>query len=142
MQGQALPVSPVIDPTPEQFRALVESEDDSPIAMVNLIRFKERATGIDEGMTGAEAYATYGQNIAPYLLAAGGEVLVATNSVESVVGPSEPEWDMVLIVRYPSRKAFVGMISDPGYQKEHEHREAGVEEARLILSSLAFGGAT
>jgi len=139
MQGSELPVSPVIDPTPEQFKALVESEDDSPIVMVNLIRFKERATGIDEGLSGAEAYATYGRNIAPYLAAAGGEVLAATNSVESVIGPADPEWDMVLLVRYPSRKAFVGMIGDPGYQREHEHRAAGVEEARLILSA-EFGG--
>jgi len=129
----------VIDPTPEQFKALASSEDESPIVMVNLIRFKERATGIDEGKTGAEAYAIYGRNIAPYLAAAGGEVIAATNSVESVIGPEEPEWDMVLLVRYPSRKAFVGMITDPGYQKEHEHRAAGVEEARLILSTQAFG---
>jgi uncharacterized protein (DUF1330 family) len=129
----------VIDPTREQFKALASSEDESPIVMVNLIRFKERATGIDEGKTGAEAYAIYGRNIAPYLAAAGGEVIAATNSVESVIGPEEPEWDMVLLVRYPSRKAFVGMITDPGYQKEHEHRAAGVEEARLILSTQAFG---
>lgn len=129
----------MIDPTPEQFKALTSSEDESPIVMVNLIRFKERATGIDEGKTGAEAYAIYGRNIAPYLAAAGGEVIAATNSVESVIGPEEPEWDMVLLVRYPSRKAFVGMITDPGYQKEHEHRAAGVEEARLILSTQAFG---
>ncbi len=134
-------MSPVIDPTPEQFRALVGSEDESPIVMVNLVRLKDRATGIDEGKSGAEAYATYGKNIAPYLAEVGGEVLLATNSVESVIGPEEPEWDMVLLVRYPSRKAFVSMISNPGYQKEHEHREAGVEEARLILSQLAFGGA-
>jgi hypothetical protein len=33
------------------------------------------------------------------------------------------------------------MISNPGYQKEHEHRAAGLEEARLILSELNFHGA-
>lgn len=140
MQGPGLSVKRVIDPTPEQFQALAGSEDDSPIVMVNLIRFKDRATGIDEGRSGAEAYATYGKNIAPYLAEVGGEVLLATRSVESVIGPAEPEWDMVLLVRYPSRKAFVTMISNPGYQREHEHRAAGVEEARLILSALAFGG--
>jgi len=131
---------PVIDPTPEQFRALVESEDDSPIVMVNLIRLRDQATGIDAGKTGAEAYATYGRNIAPYLAEVGGEVLAATNSIESVIGPEAPEWDLVLLVRYPSRQAFVRMITNPGYQKEHEHRAAGVEEARLILSGLAGGG--
>ncbi len=130
----------MIDPTPEQFKALIESEDSSPIVMVNLIRFRERATGIDEGRTGAEAYAAYGQGIAPYLAKVGGEVLTATSSVESVIGPEEPEWDAVLLVRYPSRQAFIEMVSDPGYQQEHEHRAAGVEEARLILSDLSFGG--
>ena len=130
----------MIDPTEAQLRSLVESDDGSPIVMVNLIRFLERATGIDEGMSGAEAYATYGRNIAPYLEEVGGEVLVATTSVESVIGPDRPEWDMVLLVRYPSRKAFLAMIGNPGYQREHEHRAAGVEEARLILSSLSFGG--
>ncbi|HMU27908.1 MAG TPA: DUF1330 domain-containing protein [Solirubrobacterales bacterium] len=131
-------MSPVIDPTPEQFKALVESDDDSPIVMVNLIRFKDQATGIDEGRTGAEAYATYGQNIARYLAEVGGEVLIATASVESIIGPEQAEWDAVLLVRYPSRKAFIQMITNPGYQKEHEHRAAGVEEARLILSGLQY----
>lgn len=138
MQGQELSVSPVIDPTPEQFKTLVESEDDSPIVMVNLIRFKDEATGIDEGRSGAEAYATYGQNIAPYLAEVGGEVLIATESVDSIIGPEEPEWDATILVRYPSRKAFIQMITNPGYQKEHEHRAAGVEEARLILSGLQY----
>jgi uncharacterized protein (DUF1330 family) len=137
VQGEGVPV---IDPTPDQFRALAESKDESPIVMVNLVRFKDQATGIDEGMTGAEAYATYGQNIAPYLAEIGGEVLAATASVESIIGPDEPEWDAVILVRYPSRQAFIQMVSNPGYQKEHEHRSAGLEEARLILSGLTFGG--
>lgn len=131
----------MIDPTPEQARALAESDDESPIVMVNLIRLKEQATGIDEGMTGAEAYGIYGQNIAPYLAEVGGELLMATHSVESVIGPEQPEWDMVLLVAYPSRQAFLDMVSNPGYQREHEHREAGVAEARLILSGLVYGGA-
>lgn len=130
----------MIDPTPEQVRSLVESEDESPIVMVNLIRLKDEATGIDQGKTGAEAFAAYGRGIAPYLAEVGGEVLAATDSVEGIIGPAEPEWDLVLLVRYPSRQAFVRMISNPGYQREHEHRAAGVEEARLILSRLAFGG--
>lgn len=132
----------MIDPSPDQIKALVDSEDPSPIVMVNLVRFKEQATGIDEGMSGAQAYSTYGVNIAPYMAEVGGEVLLATSSVESIIGPAHPEWDMVLLVKYPSRKAFLGMVTNPGYQKEHEHRAAGVEEARLILSELAFGGTT
>ena len=58
-------MSPVIDPTPEQFKALVESDDDSPIVMVNLIRFKAIRRPESTRAGPGEAYATYGQNIAP-----------------------------------------------------------------------------
>ena len=47
--------------------------------MVNLMRFKERADGIDadDGITGAEAYARYGAAVQPYLEGVGGRVLLA-----------------------------------------------------------------
>lgn len=128
-----------VNPSEAQVAALIGSDDESPIVMINLVRFKEQADGIDEGKTGAEAYATYGQNIAPYLEGVGGKVLLAVSCEESIIGPEAAEWDMMITVQYPSRQAFVKMITDPGYLKEHEHRTAGLAEARLILSKPAFG---
>lgn len=129
-----------VNPSEAQVASLVGSDDESPIVMVNLLRFKEQADGIDEGMTGAEAYAIYGANIQKYLEGVGGQVLLAVACEESIIGPEAAEWDMVILVRYPSRQAFVKMITDPGYLKEHEHRMAGLAETRLILSKPAFGG--
>jgi len=140
MQGEDLPMTDLVNPTEAQVASLVGSEDESPIVMVNLLRFKEQADGVDEGMTGAEAYATYGANIQKYLEGVGGKILLAVNCEESIIGPEAAEWDMVILVQYPSRQAFVKMITDPGYLKEHEHREAGLAETRLILSKLGFAG--
>jgi hypothetical protein len=38
----------------------------------------------------------------------------------------------VFTVRYPSKAAFVAMISDPGYQEIHGHRAAALADSRLI----------
>ena len=39
--------------------------------MLNLLRFKAMADGVDEGVTGAEAYARYSTATAPFLQAVG-----------------------------------------------------------------------
>ena len=123
-----------IEPTPEQFTRLAEADDDGPIMMLNLLRFKERADGIDaaEGITGAEAYARYGAAVAPFLERAGGRLVVAMAASESVIGPDEGEWDMVLVAEYPSRRAFLKMTSDADYLAIHQHRAAALADSRLI----------
>ena len=77
--------------------------------MLNLLRFKDRADGIDagDGISGAEAYARYGAAVAPFLERAGGRLVLALAASESVIGPFAGEWDMVLVVEYPSRRAFL-----------------------------------
>jgi uncharacterized protein (DUF1330 family) len=99
--------------------------------MVNLLRFKELADG-DEGITGAEAYARYGAAVASHLERVGGRILFAAAAQESVIGPAESEWDLVVAVEYPSRKAFIEMTSDPDYLKAHGDREAALADSRLI----------
>lgn len=102
------------------------------MVMLNLLRFRERASGIDAGASGAEAYGRYGAAVAPFLARAGGEVLLALEPRDSVIGPDPGEWDLVVAVRYPSRAAFLSMIADPEYLAAHEHRAAGVADSRLV----------
>jgi uncharacterized protein (DUF1330 family) len=123
-----------IEPTPEQVAPLADSTDPSPIVMVNLLRFSERASAPDEDVSGAEAYERYAAATAPFLAGVGGRVLVAAECRESVIGPDEAEWDMVALVEYPSREAFLAMVSNPGYLAIHPHRVAALEDSRLILS--------
>jgi uncharacterized protein (DUF1330 family) len=125
-------MSSYIEPTESQFARLAASDDQGPVWMVNLVRFKQRADGIDEGVSGAQAYARYGAAVQPFLAGVGGRVVLAAEPQESMIGPEEGEWDAVFVAEYPSRKAFLQMTSDPEYLKIHAHRAAGLADSRLI----------
>jgi uncharacterized protein (DUF1330 family) len=123
-----------IEPTADQVQRLSASGDQGPVIMLNLLRFKDRADGVDEaeGISGAEAYQRYAAAASDFLARAGGRVLFAGAAQEPVIGPSEREWDLVLFVQYPSRQAFLTMISDPAYLEIHRHRAAALADSRLV----------
>ncbi len=121
-----------IQPTRQQIEQLASSPSQQPVVMLNLLRFKDRAEGIDEGVSGLEAYQRYAAAVAPFLERVGGRVLLSVQAQETVIGPEAREWDMVLMVEYPSRKRFLEMSMDPDYLKIHEHRAAGLAASRLI----------
>lgn len=129
-----------IEPTPEQIQALVSSPESGPVVMINLLRFKARADGIDapDGISGLEAYERYAAGVIPHLERVGGRLLVTAPTQDSVIGPAENEWDLVLAVQYPSRAAFLSMVTDPEYLKVHEHRAAALADSRLIACAAAL----
>ncbi|MBK8293400.1 MAG: DUF1330 domain-containing protein [Solirubrobacterales bacterium] len=129
---------PTIEPDANQIGKLTNSTDESPILMLNLVKFKAEADGADAGMSGAEAYGTYSMAVAPFLESVGGEVLSAATCEDSIIGPEEKEWDMVIQVKYPNRQAFIRMVTDPEYLKISAHRTAGLADSRLIVSNLVF----
>ena len=123
-----------IEPTQAQLERLAASDEPGPVIMINLLRFKDRADGIDAGdeIRGVEAYGRYAEEVQPFLDHVGGAVLLVAQPTESVIGPDAAEWDMVLAVRYPSRRAFLEMVSDPAYLEIHAHRDAALADSRLI----------
>ncbi len=126
-----------IEPSAAQFELLAGAEDSGPVMMLNLLRFKERADGIDaaDGISGAEAYARYGAEAVKFLARVGGRVVLTLAPQDSVIGPDEGEWDLVIVAEYPSRAAFLNMVSDPEYLAIHAHRAAGLSDSRLIACS-------
>jgi hypothetical protein len=62
----------------------------------------------------------------------GGRLLLAVEARQMVIGPDELEWDMALMVEYPSRKKFLEMATDADYLRVHEHRAAALTDSRLI----------
>lgn len=125
-----------VEPTEAQIKELLAASaaDRGAVVMINLLRFKERADGIDaaDGISGAEAYGRYAAAVGEHLERVGARVLLALQTRESVIGPEAHEWDMVLAVEYPSRQAFLEMTSDPTYLKIHGHRTAALADSRLI----------
>ncbi|WP_372790055.1 DUF1330 domain-containing protein [Paraconexibacter sp.] len=113
-----------IDPTGEQVSAFAERDDDMPVFMLNLLRFKPDG--------GAESYATYAAATAPHLRRVGGEIVWSGACDTALIGPGEPEWDVAAVVRYPSRARFLEMVGDPEYQAITHHRTGALVDSRLI----------
>lgn len=125
-----------VHPTTAQFTALQALPQDEPIVMLNLLRFAAEAReghGCD-GMTGAEAYAEYGRRLGeldPAVFVA--QPFWSGTGGTSVIGPDDEQWDQMILVRYESIAAFVGMVTNPEYLAASEARTAGVEDSRLVL---------
>lgn len=135
-------------PSPEvvaqRFAALTDEglSKTGPIHMINMIRFKEVAeyesdTRPNGGpMSGAEAYALYSQLAGPCVLAVGGATAWASPTSTVLLGPEAEVWDAVFAVRYPSRAAFLEMVTGSAYQAIAHHRSAAVADSRLILTEI------
>jgi len=127
-----------IDPERAQFDAFKALPRDTPIHMLNLVRFKNRATYPDDhplagkALTGAEAYANYGKDSSAVFSRVGGSVVWSGMMEAMVIGPAEEYWDAMFIARYPNSGAFMEMVTDPVYRQAVVHRQAAVETSRLI----------
>ena len=116
-------------PTKEQMEGFLEGDDDLPISMVNLLKFKDKAEyedGRETNLTGAEAYAIYGNEVVEHLKSVRAELVYSGNVTRLMLGEIEELWDMVVIARYPSKKAMLDMIMKPEYIESSIHRTAGL----------------
>ena len=129
-----------IEPSPEQLQALVAAAaDETPIVMINLLRYRDRASypaGIDAAAcSGREACQRYGALVTPMVIEAGGRILWFGNVAQVVIGPDAERWNDAVLVQYPSRKAFIAMVSRPDYVEASVHRTAALADSRLIATA-------
>ncbi len=129
-----------IDPTRETFAAFRADDRPGPIHMLNLIRLRSLAAYPDgREATGAEAYQAYGRESLPVQSRLGVSIIWRGRFELMLIGPADERWDLCFIAEYPSVAAFVAMIRDPVYCEAVKHRQAAVEDSRLIR--LAPGAA-
>jgi uncharacterized protein (DUF1330 family) len=130
-----------IDPTKETFAEFRGNDRPGPIDMLNLVRLRERANYPDgRETTGAEAYAAYGRESGPVFKRLGGRIVWRGSFELMLIGPASEHWDHCFIARYPSVAAFVAMIRDPVYREAVKHRQAAVEDSRLVrLANVEAG---
>lgn len=122
-----------IDPTKEGFAAFRALPDEGPIHMLNLVRVRAQAVYPDgRQATGVEAYRAYGRESAPVFKRVGGRQYWIGRFDFMLIGPPDERWDFVFIAEYPNPAAFVEMIRDPAYREAVKHRQAAVEDSRLI----------
>ncbi|WP_226016823.1 DUF1330 domain-containing protein [Novosphingobium sp. FKTRR1] len=127
-----------IDPTRENFDRFKALPRDTPIHMLNLVRFRAEAAYPEghplagKGLTGHDAYVEYMRTIQPVLERAGGHIVWKGLFETVVTGPADWPWDESFVMAYPDAAAFMGMVKDPDYAPVVVHRQAAVEDSRLV----------
>jgi uncharacterized protein (DUF1330 family) len=118
-----------VTPTAERAMAFFGGEEDGPFVMVNLLKFKPRAEysdGTDGHLTGAQAYARYGEGVRKLVEGLGGRVRYSGRVTGLMLGEVEELWDMVALAEYPSLAAFRAMAMSPEMHAIEHHRKAGL----------------
>jgi len=118
-------------PNEEGFAAFAQQAqqaDDGPVTMLNLLALKP------EG--GRERYEQYGAAVAPLLERVGGRIVYAGEAVPPLLG--DARWDLVALVEYPTRQAFLDMVSSPEYLAIAHLRSEALSKGELHpLDTLA-----
>ncbi len=125
-----------IHPTEKQITTLMETDESGGVVMTNLIKLKRDSTGSTQ--QSADAYNNYMLSTSPFLEEVGGRLLYLGEQQQVFIGGPGDEWDLVLVVEYPSRQAFLTMISNPEYIKIHSLREDALETSALLVTKPVF----
>lgn len=110
-----------------------------PIVMLNLLRFRAIANYANhpalqpaEPISGKDAYDRYMEATMPFLRKRGGEVLFIGKGNSFLIGPEDETWDCAILVKQNSLAEFLSFATDPEYLKILGHREAALEDSRLL----------
>ena len=112
--------------------ATTSPDDDGPIWMVNLMKYRDTADyadGRESTISGREADDIYAP--VEVLAEIGAEIVFVADVDQQLLG-DDTVWDRVAIVKYASRRSFIEMQSRPDFQEKHAHKEAGM--ATTIVS--------
>jgi uncharacterized protein (DUF1330 family) len=127
-----------VDPTRANFDAFKALPRNTPLNMLNLVRYRDLAaypeghSHAGRNLTGAEAYAEYGRTSGPIFSRVGGRTIWRGRMEAIVTGPTDEHWDAAFIAFYPSAGAFLAMVTDADYKLAVVHRQAAVLTSRLI----------
>ena len=108
----------------EAFQSLARRPDDKPVVMLNLLKFKPG---------GRDQYMRYSKNFQALTRDKGVKIRYAGACEDSLIG--KEDWDMIAVVEYPSRKAFLAIVQSAEYQKITGDRTAALDRAVLISTS-------
>ncbi len=131
-----------LQPGPAGVQAFLAGPDQ-PVVMVNLLKFKDKASyadGRESDLSGQQAYQLYAREMRKLVEGVGGRFLFA-GAVESLLlGEVDELWDVVGLVEYPTPKSLLQIASSPEFQKIEAHRVAGLAgQLNLAVRSGELG---
>ncbi|MEV4148767.1 DUF1330 domain-containing protein [Amycolatopsis sp. NPDC049691] len=112
--------------------ALLADDPGGPVVMLNLLRFRPDG--------GRESYGRYAEALGRSINTRYGlTVEYLGDGGRPLVAEAGQAWDMVVLVRYPDRRAFAAMLRDPEYQAvSHLRSEALVESVLQPTTPVAL----
>ncbi len=111
-----------VDPTREQLAALAAVKSDDPVIMLNLLAYRE---------DGREYYRRYLIAAQRAVDEVGGSLMLLAEASAPFIGPRDETWDDVLMVRYPSRAAFLRVLTFDYYRAALEDRSRALLRTRI-----------
>jgi uncharacterized protein (DUF1330 family) len=106
----------------QHLREWALADDGRPVYMLNLMRYHERLHHFEGAPrfdgTPEQSNAQYEAGAIPLLSKRGGYALVGGTTQGGNIlehSPALDNWDRVLVVRYPSRRSFLELLTDPAY---------------------------
>ena len=122
--------NPWLDGNAAQMAEFALNADEGPVFMLNLLKFDPQAA--DGDMTGAQSYAKYGELAGPLVVKHGGTLVWSGVPTQQLIGDMDYDWDLVLIVSWPTRQSLLDLADDPEYKKISHHRGNGLVRSMLI----------
>jgi uncharacterized protein (DUF1330 family) len=108
------------------------TDPTQPIVMLNLLKFRGFALdgfGVD-GLTGGQAFRRYGELNEQEDVKFGSEPIWMGPAHNTIIG--DEEWDIAILVRYPSRQHFIDKLDNEKYREIAKVRHAALSDSRLI----------
>lgn len=116
-----------VNPSGQGLKRFLETAPDEPVVMLNLLRFT------DGGQNSYERYLAHFGDCAAEV---GAEVIYYGDGDSALVAEDGQAWDAVLLVRYPTRRAFSEMVRNPRYQEGTHLRDEALVEAVLQPTTM------
>ena len=114
----------------EQMAQLMAYPKDTPLTMINILKFKKNTEKGDE--TGKAAYTRYFKNVQALVAQSKAKLIWKGAVASTVVGDSTSQPDLIYLVEYPSVDHFIKLVSNPEYQKIAKDRTIALVYGGLI----------
>lgn len=123
----------------EAAREFAQRAVKGELVMLNILRFREVADyslapelAPETPISGRDAYTLYIANTLPLLQESGGDILFLGEGGPFLVGPPHERWDRVALVKHGTVTTFLEFARNPNYLAGVGHRNAALEDSRLL----------
>lgn len=128
-----------LEPSEEAGADLFSRDITGPVVMLNMLRLREVANyretpelAPQEPISGSAAFQRYVDHTLPFLERSGGELMFLGDGGRFFIGPTNEQWDLIMLVKQSSLSSFMEFASNPEYLAGMGHRTAAVLDSRLL----------